>query len=309
MGDQVLTETAVRQLYAIRRLYNNDDWQFNENTLPLIRSFFPEITYVALVEQTRAPNGVQAVHSHGTLQGKLSTAKTAISHNVPISEQDSSKLHTAAVPIKRYNPHTGTNNVFTALYAENAAPGEISESLLDIGQEIESVYALYDDAFIDKLTGFRTKSFENTLERAVEQSRQTGEPLSLLFFDYNNLKIVNDTIGHSEGNIYLRNVAREILKNTRRTDKVYRWGGDEGAIILPGTHAKQAERVKQVIYTVTREIGKEMKAQVDNNKFIDTPIAIGVVEYNPHIYQDKESFQRAAEYCMKEEKARLKQSF
>jgi len=78
----------------------------------------------------------------------------------------------------------------------------------------------------------------------VESARiaQTG-PLALLLIDVNRLKEINDDLGHAAGDRVLRSVAAAIRMTVRETDTGSRWGGDEFAIVAPGTSRDAAERL------------------------------------------------------------------
>ena len=88
-------------------------------------------------------------------------------------------------------------------------------------------------ALTDNLTGLHNhRAFQEDLKRLSAESR-AGEPLTLLVFDLDGLKLTNDTYGHEAGDERLKAVA-DGLRNTLRGDSAYRLGGDEFAVILAG---------------------------------------------------------------------------
>jgi len=95
----------------------------------------------------------------------------------------------------------------------------------------------------DPLTGLQNRRGLQTALR-VESARiaQTG-PLALLLIDVNRLKEINDDLGHAAGDRVLRSVAAAIRMTVRETDTGSRWGGDEFAIVAPGTSRDAAERL------------------------------------------------------------------
>ena len=88
----------------------------------------------------------------------------------------------------------------------------------------------------DDLTGlYNSRYFFEQIEYEVERSRRYSTPLSLVFFDLDKFKNVNDTYGHLVGSRLLAEVGRLVQSNIRKTDKAARYGGDEFVVILPQT--------------------------------------------------------------------------
>lgn len=94
----------------------------------------------------------------------------------------------------------------------------------------------------DKLTGlFNQSHFFHRLEIEKERSLRLGHPLSLLLFDLDGFKPLNDTQGHAEGDRLLREVGRLLFENVRKeVDSAFRYGGDEFTVILPGAEPDEA---------------------------------------------------------------------
>ena len=90
--------------------------------------------------------------------------------------------------------------------------------------------------FKDHLTNIGNRAYyDESFERAIEQSSRSHQGLSLMVLDINNFKIINDTFGHLKGDQVLQNFAGVLIKSVRTSDMVFRLGGDEFAIILqPG---------------------------------------------------------------------------
>ncbi|HEU0106003.1 MAG TPA: GGDEF domain-containing protein, partial [Vicinamibacteria bacterium] len=89
---------------------------------------------------------------------------------------------------------------------------------------------------------------QEALRRELGRARRTGLPLSLVLVDVDHLKKVNDTFGHPAGDSAIRHVAGALREARRDTDVVARFGGEEFALLLPGTDhlgaIKAAERVR-----------------------------------------------------------------
>lgn len=104
----------------------------------------------------------------------------------------------------------------------------------------------------DSLTGLNVRyRFDERVEEDFSRSKMRGSPLSLLLFDIDHFKKVNDTWGHLVGDKVLRTIAQIILSQTRETDFCARYGGEEIAVIMPLTPVKNslqiAERVRQKV--------------------------------------------------------------
>jgi diguanylate cyclase (GGDEF)-like protein len=97
----------------------------------------------------------------------------------------------------------------------------------------------------DTLTGLgNRRAFDEVLDQEVARSRRTGVPLSLIVADLDCFKDVNDRFGHLVGDELLRAVAGALEEAIRRSDRCFRWGGDEFAIVLPDTSLPAARHVE-----------------------------------------------------------------
>jgi diguanylate cyclase (GGDEF)-like protein len=84
------------------------------------------------------------------------------------------------------------------------------------------------------------RAFVRELSRMIAFTRRYGPPSSVIYFDVNGMKQINDTHGHPAGDAALRHVAELLCKNVRSTDIVGRLGGDEFGVILTQTGQEQA---------------------------------------------------------------------
>lgn len=98
------------------------------------------------------------------------------------------------------------------------------------------VAQLAAQAVRDPLTGlYNRRFFDESLSRNVEAARRYGRDLSLVLFDLDRLKALNDRAGHAAGDAALRRFAAVLSQTVRAADVVCRIGGDEFAVILPET--------------------------------------------------------------------------
>ena len=84
------------------------------------------------------------------------------------------------------------------------------------------------------------RAFVRELSRMIAFTRRYGPPSSVIYFDVNGMKQINDTYGHPAGDAALRHVAEVLSKNVRESDIVGRLGGDEFGVILTQTSQDQA---------------------------------------------------------------------
>jgi diguanylate cyclase (GGDEF)-like protein len=95
----------------------------------------------------------------------------------------------------------------------------------------------------DALTGLgNRRHFEQRLGEAVNSAVRYGEPFSVVLFDLDDFKRVNDRVGHAAGDGALRHVAAVLAAGSREHDVACRWGGEEFALLLPRTSAVDAAR-------------------------------------------------------------------
>lgn len=113
-----------------------------------------------------------------------------------------------------------------------------------------------DLVFFDPLTRLPNRhQLLDRLRQALAASRHSGRKCALLLVDLDNLKQLNDNLGHSIGDMLLREIAKRLLANVRETDLVARLGGDEFAVLLddlgetPSHAAEQAKTVGEKLLT------------------------------------------------------------
>lgn len=100
----------------------------------------------------------------------------------------------------------------------------------------------------DPLTGLMNRStFNDSFNDFLHLSKRSGEPLSLIFFDIDNFKTINDTLGHQAGDNVLIRIAELLKTRLRRTDIIGRWGGEEFIIGLVDTDPKNAEVIAETL--------------------------------------------------------------
>lgn len=153
--------------------------------------------------------------------------------------------------------------ISTALVVDgNGAPMCIQNILRDISERKQAEKELLLQATIDPLTGvFNRAEFESMLDRALGRAQREKNRLGLLFIDIDNLKVINDRLGHHNGDRYLREVADRLSHAIRGGDVLARLSGDEFVVLLEPLRAisateKLAERILAEI-SAPLELGGE----------------------------------------------------
>lgn len=96
-------------------------------------------------------------------------------------------------------------------------------------------------SWIDDLTQlYNSRRFHEVLDNEISRAARYAHPLSLMVFDIDYFKQINDTHGHQEGDRVLRLIAEYLRQWQREADHLFRFGGDEFAVILPETNAAAA---------------------------------------------------------------------
>lgn len=107
-------------------------------------------------------------------------------------------------------------------------------------------------AMQDMLTGlFNRRAFASSMRRARSRQARRQSPVSLVVLDIDFFKRINDTYGHEEGDEVLRRVSKILIDEMRRTDDIFRWGGEEFLILMEETDVDKAglvaDRLREII--------------------------------------------------------------
>ena len=160
----------------------------------------------------------------------------------------------------------------------------------DITQRKQLEQTLQRVAIHDSLTGlYNRRHLDEVLEKELDRARRYQRPLTLLVVDLDGFKAVNDRLGHVKGDEVLRQTARLIRENLRKTDAAFRFGGDEFVIILPETNGRAihaTERLKQAFVEWT-------KSQHLEN--LSLGLSVGQVTWHPGMDADPETLLKDAD--------------
>jgi diguanylate cyclase (GGDEF)-like protein len=131
-------------------------------------------------------------------------------------------------------------------------------------------------ASIDKLTGvFTRKYLEDALKEVLERAIKNNGQFSLIMFDIDKFKNINDKFGHQKGDMVLREICGVVKKNIRKEDTCGRYGGEEFIIILPGVTKDDAQNIADKLRI------KVERAKILGDKYPVT-MSLGVAAYHEH---------------------------
>jgi diguanylate cyclase (GGDEF)-like protein len=117
-----------------------------------------------------------------------------------------------------------------------------------VGGNIESAYheEIYRMTIIDGLTqAYNKRYFVENLEKEIPRCTRHQRPLSLVMFDIDHFKKINDEHGHLTGDYVLKELARRVRTRVRKEEVFARYGGEEFALTLPETSREQAIKVSE----------------------------------------------------------------
>ena len=161
---------------------------------------------------------------------------------------------------------------------------ELNNSLEDkVKQRTNELQKMKDDfeklAMIDNLTQIHNRySIMNILSAEISRAHRYSNPLSLIIYDIDLFKKVNDTYGHDVGDEVLRVLTQIVNKNLRDIDALGRYGGEEFLIVLPNTQLNDAKFFAQ---RIRKEVEKH-----SFNTINSLTISLGLVELKPNETSD-----------------------
>ena len=174
--------------------------------------------------------------------------------------------------------------------------GEVSQRICvfsDITEKKLAEEQIVHMAQHDALTNLPNRIlYEDRLQQALAMSKREGNLLALLCMDLDRFKKVNDTLGHTAGDILLQLVAQRMRGCVRASDTVARLGGDEFAVLLPSIRSRQDAIV------VAEKIRSALEAPfVVNGKYLDISCSIGGAFY-PKDGANGETLTKCADQAM-----------
>lgn len=247
--DTYLEDTSIRSdaLGALSLFNTNPDERFDRLTRLAKRLFNVPVAKVTLV----APEMVYSISCMGgqktPIPLELSFCSQGIkSDDVMVVPDTLADVRFANNPFVLGDPHVrfyaGCPLVMNGcrlgtLCLVDSVPRKMTQEdimlMKDLAATVEHELTAMHMAIVDGLTGLvNRRGFETLAQNGLNVCRRMQRPASLLFFDLNGFKSINDTFGHAEGDLALRNFANALKLTFRSTDIIGRLGGDEFAALL-----------------------------------------------------------------------------
>lgn len=231
----------------------------------------PVVIFPAAPKHQKA--SVEVIQFQALLQS-LRDVTTQVTSQV---DQHSLRLNEASLMLK-FPENTAETVVLTAASMLITANKQLQTELASAKNEIERQRQQIDLVMVESRTDALTKlanrrAFDLELERQFGLHRRKHSTVSLLMFDIDDFKRVNDRHGHMVGDLVLQGVARSLVASLRDTDFIGRFGGEEFAALLPvaqlGDAVKAAERARKAIADSRYSVGDAV---------LKVTLSIGVAE-------------------------------
>jgi len=116
----------------------------------------------------------------------------------------------------------------------------------------------------DQLTGcYNRRHIYFDIKKEIARCKRYSKNFSIIVMDFDNFKKFNDTFGHLKGDYLLKNMIEKIRKSLRKSDVIYRYGGDEFVLLLPETNKEGAmvcaKRLEEIVDKANKKIDKKTK--------------------------------------------------
>jgi diguanylate cyclase (GGDEF)-like protein len=202
----------------------------------------------------------------------------------------------AAVPLKVDGAVWGILEVTWPSVAEPSMQQQVL-LLRSIGHLIELAIqnrnTMENLVFIDPLTGVYNRGFyERQLSLEIERAHRTNRKFGLLVLDIDDFKTINDRYGHPAGDQVLRAVGQELHNKMRKIDLLFRYGGEEFVVLLPGAEQEETERTGERLRRIVDEMRFQGEALPDD---LQITISVGAAVFPEHSRTQSGIFKAADE--------------
>ncbi len=174
-----------------------------------------------------------------------------------VNETDKDHMLIMTGDLQHKDPNNSDNASF--MIRVNRVPGHpewlLSFSDITKLEQEKELYMVMSNQ--DYLTGiFNRKKFYDELNKEIDRVRRYNQKLSVIMFDVDHFKMVNDTHGHQVGDVVLQEISGIVQRAIRKTDVFARYGGEEFTVLMPGTSGQGAT-----------DIAERLRAEIESTPF------------------------------------------
>jgi len=283
--------TRISTLRALNILDTVPEERFDRLTRLAKRLFGVPIALVSIIDvdrqwfkscvgltATETPREISfcdhAIHSDGILEVPDALLDQRFFDNPLVTDSPSIRFY-AGCPLKVANgSRLGTLCVIDV--QPRSLDEEERQLLRDLARMAEQEIAAVQLATMDELTMLSNRrGFEALAQHGLSVCKRLGKPASILLFDLNDFKQVNDTFGHAEGDRALETFAVVLREAFRESDVIGWLGGDEFVVLLTDAHEGEALTVVERLRAVLAALNSEAR------RGYDIRFSVGQIEYDP----------------------------
>ncbi len=290
-ADNNLVQSAVTLILEINQYFLSEQ----KDTEKFLDNISSQLSLLDSMTQKATASSQASYDSHAQLNMLISTQIENIKNSAiraddlnALQENITLHLQDLTTNLQRHQNHADSKLLDTQRQL-----AEMSKKIKDLEAESkilkETLKQAHNNAFLDPLTELPNRlAYNEKIEAEFKTSKRYQTPMSLLVWDVDYFKSINDTYGHKAGDKVLCIIAQLIKNNCRETDFVARYGGEEFVMILPNINAKQAWVVAEKIRKIIAE-----KRFSYNDQMLQVTISGGLTDYQKGDRHPDDLFERA----------------
>ncbi len=214
-------------------------------------------------------------------------------YKVLVEKEDSNYIEDIKIKddnIKTFN----VNRKLVTIMGESYILGTMTDITSQSVNYNKILQGLNDELNKDNLTNLFSRKFYNEeLTKLVNEynSNEIGvrsKPFSMILLDLDQLKVINDKLGHGAGDYVLKEIAYILKETTRDFDIPFRFGGDEFGIILTYSNLEQSIKTAKRIQDEITKLSKDFQNNPINTEKLNIAVSMGISEYSKNL--DKGNF-------------------
>lgn len=184
----------------------------------------------------------------------------------------------------------------------NIRNDEIGDLILGVNTMLDTIEKhekqLYNRANYDDLTQLPNRHLlTERLTHGINAANRHKTEIALLFLDLDRFKIINDSLGHTVGDELLVQIATKLVSTLRKSDSIFRWGGDEFVMVLE--NIQQVEDIETIVSKIIKELCQPSKV---SGHLLHVSTSIGIARF-PQDGEDSLSLLKHADISMYQAKA------